>query len=429
MASRNTVPVISTARNGLRLLYAIEAANAISAILLVVGLAFYTSHRFGWGALENFSVAASQGALYMLGALLAQKISRRWGRRRSLIVLYACMTAFALGVGSCASMHWAFAMALLAILETSFVGASWPMLQSLISEAGEPAQLSRRLGFYNIIWSAVGAVSVAGSGAVIQYAPAWAFFGIIVLGHFIAGLLISSRARSTNEGDPEALRAQPESRRERIARPQLDEATVRRNRLALWLSRIALPSTYIIVYSISPALPTLHAIKQLTPTMATLVGSIWLVSRAAAFLITGATTFWHRRPSLLFLSSIIMVFAFVGTIVPGALTNLDRMHALSAMALAQIVLGLSIGTIYSASLYFGMAVSEGSTKHGGYHEALIGLGQVLGPLLGATMQWIYPGTLLPAVACISGVVSISVLVEAVVGLRALRRRSSERTSR
>jgi MFS family permease len=120
----------------------------------------------------------------------------------------------------------------------------------------------------------------------------------------------------------------------------------------------------------------------------------------------------------MFLASVTMLFAFIGTIVPGALTKMDLLHALSAMVIAQIVLGFSIGTIYAASLYFGMAVSAGSTRHGGYHEALIGLGQILGPLLGATMQWIYPGTLWPAVTAISGVVLISVAVEAIVGLYA-----------
>jgi MFS family permease len=420
MASRNTVPIVTAVRNKLGLLYAVEAANAISAILLVVGLSFYTSHRFGWGARENFTVAAFQGALYIIGALLAKKISRRRGRQKSLIALYVCMTAFALGVGICASMGWAFATALLAVLETVFVGASWPMLQSLISAAGEPSQLSKRLGYYNIIWSAVGAVSVAACGAVIQYAPAWAFFGIIVAGHIAAGLLILFRARPTGEPEPAAARKLTAPDRGSTARPQIDETTLRRHRLALWLSRIALPSTYIIVYSISPALPTLPAIKQLTPTTATLVGSIWLISRAVAFVITGNTTFWHRRPVLMFVSSVIMVFAFIGTLVPGIVGGIDLTHALLAMVAAQIVLGLSIGTIYSASLYFGMAVSEGSTEHGGYHEALIGLGQVLGPLLGATLQWVYPGTLLPAVIGISGVVSLSVVIEAVVGLRARR---------
>jgi hypothetical protein len=90
------------------------------------------------------------------------------------------------------------------------------------------------------------------------------------------------------------------------------------------------------------------------------------------------------------------------------------------MIAAQILFGFSIGIIYAASLYFGMAMSEGSTRHGGYHEALIGLGQVIGPLVGATMQWICPGTLWPAIAAISSLVSVTVIIEAVVGVRAGR---------
>jgi MFS family permease len=421
MASCNTVPFVSPVRYRLHPLYAAEAANAISAILLVVGLSFYTSHRFGWGARENFSIAAFQGVFYMLGALQAKRISQRWGRERSLLWLYAGMTAFAVAVAICASMNCAVATALLVVTETGLVAASWPMLESLVSAAGEPSQLSKRLGFYNIIWSALGAIAVAASGAVIQHAPAWAFFGIIAAGHLLAGAIIFHRTRTavprSDDGNPAQSQDHLGRKRPIATPPLLDETMMRRQRLALWLSRIALPSTYVVVYSIAPALPSLHAIRQLTPTIATLVGSTWLIARAAAFAITGSTTFWHKRPGLMFLASVIMLFAFIGTIAPGALTKMDLAQALSAMVIAQIVLGLSIGTIYSASLYFGMAVSDGSTRHGGYHEALIGLGQILGPLVGATMQWVYPGTLWPAVAAISGVVLISVAVEAVVGFR------------
>ena len=422
MASCTTVPLASPVRHRLLLLYAAEAANAISAILLVVGLSFYTSHRFKWGARENFSVAAFQGVFYMLGALLAKGISQRWGREKSLLWLYSGMTAFAVAVSVSSSMTWAVTTALLVVMETGLVAASWPMLQSLVSAAGEPSRLSKRLGFYNVIWSAVGAIAVAASGAVIQHAPAWAFFGIIAAGHLLAGALILYRTRVVkpqyDRGDPAQSQARPEHKKPNATRPLLDGTMARRHHLALWLSRVALPSTYVVVYSIAPALPSLHAIRQLTPTIATVVGSTWLIARAAAFAVTGSTTFWHKRPGLMFLASVTMLFAFIGTIVPGALTKMDLLHALSAMVIAQIVLGFSIGTIYAASLYFGMAVSAGSTRHGGYHEALIGLGQILGPLLGATMQWIYPGTLWPAVTAISGVVLISVAVEAIVGLYA-----------
>jgi MFS family permease len=413
MAIRNSSRLVS--------LFTAEAFNSISGTLLTVGLPFYTSHRFGWGARENFAIAACQGTLYVFGALSAKRISRRWGRELSLMTLCASMTAFALAVGISASYSLAFATALLVAIETGFMGASWPMLESLVSAAGEQSQLSRRLGIYNITWASTGAIALAASGAIIQHAPAWAFFGTIAAGHLLAGMLIfrSTRSAMVRLDDRDLAQPRAFSEAEQLGAPRapLDADVVRRHRLALWLSRIALPSTYVIIYSLAPLLPSLHAIKQLSPTSATLLASIWLLARAAAFIITGSTIFWHKRPILMLFASITMLLAFLGAVVPGALTGMGLPQALLAMAAAQIVLGLSIGTIYSASLYFGMVVSDGSTEHGGYHEALIGLGQILGPIVGTIMQWIHPGSLWPAVLGTSTIVAVTIVIESVAGIR------------
>ena len=175
MASSRTLSPVASPGQRLLSLYATEAANSIAALLLAVGLSFYTSYRFGWGAKENFSVAAFQGIFYMLGALSAKQISRRWGRQKSLTWLYSAMTACAVAAGTSSTMGWTVATASMAVIETGLVAASWPMLQSLVSAAGEPESLSKRLGWYNIIWSGVGAVAVATSGTVIQHASAWGF--------------------------------------------------------------------------------------------------------------------------------------------------------------------------------------------------------------------------------------------------------------
>ena len=313
-----------------------------------MGLPFYMSHRFGWGARENFAVAALQGVFYMLGALSAQRISHRWGREKSLFALYACMTVIACAVGISATMAWAHAMALLIVLETGVMAASWPMLESLVSESGEPSRLSKRLGCYNIVWAVTGSFAVAASGAIIQHTPAWSFFGIVAAGHVLAGVLIFRRSQlamlRTNAAALSVSPADPAIGNANQTGPTLNEAEARRHRLGLWLSRIALPSTYVIVYSIAPALPSLHAVQQLSPTIATIVCSIWLMARAAAFIITANTTFWHKRTRLMFVASITMLAAFIGTIVPGALKQMDLLPALAAMAVAQIVLGLSLGT-------------------------------------------------------------------------------------
>ena len=421
MANPVTRFFIPSLQRGAIALFASEAVNSAAATLLSVGLPFYMNHRFGWGARENFATAACQGTLYVLGALSAKRISQRWKRETSLLALFTAMTVLAMIMGFSADFGWAVPTALLAIFESGLMGASWPILESLVSSAGTPSRLSQRLGFYNIVWATTGAVALAASGALIQHTPPWAFFGIVAFAHLLAGSFIS-RIAFRNRPNPEnssmhLSQSHPGASLPDMVPPRLEDNIAKQHRLALWLSRIALPSTYVVIFGLAPALPSLPIIKQLSPTTATLVASIWFVARAVAFVIAGNTTFWHHRPVLLLAASITMLFGFLGTIVSGILPGFGNFQALLAMAGAQIVLGFSIGTIYAASLYFGMAMSDGSTEHGGYHEALIGLGQVLGPLVGATMQWIHPGALWPAVLGISTIVAVTVIVESVAGIR------------
>ena len=70
---------------------------------------------------------------------------------------------------------------------------------------------------------------------------------------------------------------------------------------------------------------------------------------------------------------------------------------LAWLVACQVAIGVSIGLIYSASLYFGMVLSDGSTEHSGYHKALIGLGSILGPGAGQCTRWILPGQMTPGV--------------------------------
>src|SRR5213075_175303 len=126
------------------------------------------------------------------------------------------------------------------------------------------------------------------------------------------------------------------------------------------------------------------------------------------FVMLGTSVWWHTRPRILLFAAIAMLVAFVGvTLFP----------ALELMVLSQLLLGAAMGIIYAASLYFGMVLSEGSTEHGGYHEALIGLGSVLGPGAGALTQWLRPGDTRAGVLAVSGVVAISIVAAAVAVVR------------
>jgi hypothetical protein len=400
----------------LRLLYATEALASIAGALFTAGLPFYTHYRFGWGAQENLMLGAGQGIAYSFGALSAEAVARRLGRRRALLLAYTLLSLMAGAVGAAAvgRVIWAFVPVILVVV--ALLGTTWPMVESLVSEGADAGELSRRLARYNVTWSVSGAVSLAGSGAIIQYAPGWAFMAIAGL-VFLGSLGLVARIRS--EDGPEL--------RSGVGAPAPADVSMtpelaNQRRQALWLSRISLPATYVVVYSLVPMLPSLPVMHRLSPTVATLVASVWLAVRAGTFVVTGRTTFWHSRPGLLLYASMLMLVSFLGVLAPAAFVDLSLGMALLIMVPAQLALGISLGIIYAGSLYFGMVLSQGSTEHGGYHEALIGLGQTLGPGLAGAMLWVRPGDLWASVAAVSSVLGASILVSGAARFERLWRR-------
>jgi MFS family permease len=187
--------------------------------------------------------------------------------------------------------------------------------------------------------------------------------------------------------------------------------------LALWLARIALPATYVVIYSLSAMMPLLAVMKPLDTTTRTAVGSVWMIARLFAFVVLGATVWWHTRPRILLAAAGVMLIAFWGVTMPLSPTPLTM------MILSQIILGIVMGIIYSGSLYFAMVLSDGSTEHGGYHEALIGVGSVLGPGTAALTQWRWPGDVAAGVIAVSGVVAVSIAAATIATITAAKRQT------
>ena len=74
------------------------------------------------------------------------------------------------------------------------------------------------------------------------------------------------------------------------------------------------------------------------------------------------------------------------------------------LIIAQIFFGGAIGLIYYSSLFYSMDASETKSEHGGIHEAAIGVGNCVGPAVGAAaLLWV------PQYAN-SGAIAVSVLL-------------------
>jgi MFS family permease len=200
----------------------------------------------------------------------------------------------------------------------------------------------------------------------------------------------------SDPADSPAAAARPE--------PQL----LRMRTLAMHLSRLALPATYAAQNALGALMPTLAVIRQFPLQLRTIVASVWMIARWLTFLLLGTTAWWHTRPRLLLVAAVAQFFAFLGiALIPSPIQ----------MILWQMLLGASVGLVYAGSLYFGMVLSDGSTEHGGYHEALIGLGSAIGPGAGALAMFARPDNPALGPATIGVVLLLSVMAAAAVSIR------------
>lgn len=423
-----------TATRPLLITYLIEGILSFATSLIFIGIFFYTSNVFGWGLIGNFSLATAQGVIYIAASLMTGRISRALGPRMLLFLSNAALAAV-----SAASIFFSanpIVLTALILLYVPLAGLNWPVLEAAASANADPHQLSRRIGLYHVIWAFTGAVAVAVQGLLIKLDPRAVFAAPLLIHLAILVILWVQRGRVAVENVPHA-HLEPE--------PQL----LHRRTQALWLSRITLPSTYVVIYTLSALIPLLPAVKSLDPFAQTLVGCVWLVTRFLAFAFLGWTTFWHTRPLLLLGAGIVMALSFIAVTIPPSnwqtpsparahnanspitasrvgegrgegpapvftpSSRQSETHDLTSIILGQSLLGFALGMIYTASLYFGMVLSKASTDHAGYHEALIGLGQVLGPGVGALTQARWPEQILPASLAVAAIIAASLLAASV----------------
>ena len=385
---------------GIVLLYGIEALASVAGTLLSIGISFYMKERFKWELPRNFALAAAQGVVYVPGALSAAWVTGQLRSRRALFGVYLVLALLCVGgwVAARANADSGVIAALL-LAYTSCIGVSWPILEGMVAAGGASQGMSRRLGLYNFIWPAAGFVAIALEGVIIRYWVGGIFLLPLAM-HLIC--LVALVVPQWGAG-PERVFSHPAA----LATPE--PQLLRKRRLALWLSRTALPATYAVIYGLMPLMPYLPVMKRLPTAAQTAVASVWLGTRWLAFGLLALGSWWHTRPRVLLWAAVVMLVSFFGMTLPpthGASPSID----LASLVCWQAVLGLALGMIYSGSLYFGMVLSEGSTEHGGYHEALIGLGWVLGPAAGAAAQAARPDEMWVGIAAVGAVICASVLV-------------------
>lgn len=320
--------------------------------VMLNGVYYITRDVFAFTDLRNLLLGLCVQVPYIPAALLAGPISARLGARR---LLTAALIGMALACAALATLPPQWAWWLLAPCYNAFAGLQWPIVESYIASGRHGRDMRRAIGLFNITWAAAippGLWLIS----IMHGMPQVTFIVLAVLHGATLGLVAfwplqpprhdADAARNhTSEAYPNLLRA----------------------------SRTLLPMSYVLLYMLGPILPGVFERLDVAAAVAPTLGSTWIIARVGVFALMYWRPGWHGRWGILGFGAFMLI--------SGTLVVLLEMNVWSAV-LGLAVLGVGQGMIYYAALYYGMAVEHAAVDSGGRHEAVIGLGYLLGPTLG-----------------------------------------------
>jgi predicted MFS family arabinose efflux permease len=367
--------------------YSIQALCSFGMSFYFYYLYFLMRHRFDFDDKHNLMLAAAIGFVYVIAAWQAGRFAQRRGHFKAL-KLGSGVMILALLLGS--QLNSAAGVIAASLLLNAGMCFLWPTLEALISEGEDAVGLPRAVGTYNVVWAGTNALALFGGGTLIKKFGFECLFYLplaITLGQLALTFWLEKHARDIAEtaGSAPAVAPTPDPHRPSPARMR---AFVR----MAWLSN---PFAYIAINTLSAVLPGIAAKFQLSLMFAGFACSLWGFARLATFFALWFWPGWHYRFRWLVTSFILLIAAFAVILIA---------PSLPLVLAAQIIFGVAIGLIYYSSLFYSMDASETKSEHGGIHEAAIGVGNCIGPAVGAaSLQWV------PQYAN-SGAVAVSVLL-------------------
>jgi MFS family permease len=356
-------------------IFLIEGLNAIATTCFFYYLYFFTEQHYHFDKLQNLSLAAGMGLLYMFASAWCGRFAQKHGYFLPLKIGFATMAAV-LTIG-CAITSLAGQFVVMAACNIGMC-FTWPTLEAIVSEKESPARLQKMVGIYNLVWAGGGALAYFAGGAMLEHWGLRSMFAVpamIILAQL--GLVLRlERALPRPAGERESTTAgAPVAHREEHLRSPVSPGTFLR---MAWLAN---PFAYLAINTVIAVMPNLAKQLALSPQFAGFCGSLWMFVRFAAFWLLWRWSGWHYRFRWLAGAYFALIAGF------GAILLAPNIGALMA---AQCVFGFATGLIYYSSLYYAMDVGETKGEHGGLHEAAIGAGSCAGPAIGAAALHFFP---------------------------------------
>lgn len=335
--------------------------NSVGTSIAWAGVFFVAHTQYGFGKRENLMLALVGGTTYVVSAFFSGGILRWLERSRLALtprrVLYLVMifmgVAGALPVIAGASWGiWAFT-----VLYSPLAGLLWPLVESYVAAGRTGAPLRRAMGRFNICWASAVVLGMWLMAPFLEEHALWVFIGLagLQLGCLPVVALLPARPVAHGAATVDDGQSDP----------------VKTARL-LTTFRTLLFVSYGLYAGLMPLLPTKLAELGLDESWRTPLTSVWMIVRVVVFVVFERWHGWHGRWRTPIWSGACLGVGFVL-----AATANDLLLLSAGLAL----FGVGFGGAYSAAIYYTMALGRSGVDASGKHEAVIGLGYTLGPLM------------------------------------------------
>lgn len=348
--------------------YTLEALTSFAATFYLNYIFFLTHREFGFKDRDNLFLMALQGGVYFISSWLGGKFIRRVGCFKALKLGFVGM---ALGLGLGLVVPGVAGICLALVAWTVPLCLIWPSLETLVTDGEDFAGTARRVGIYNLVWSASNAVAFCMGGWMWESFGSRGLYGIplvLMLAQFFMVLRLEAKSRQMPASRQQSSSIQPHQSEAAAFRQKVPP------RRFLQMAWLANPFAYVAMGALAAVIPQLAERFQLTPTQSGFFCSLWFYARFASFIVLWKWTGWHYKFSWL-------LAAFVALVGGFATMLLAREFWL--VVVGQVALGLSVGLMYYSSLFYSMDAGGAKEEHGGLHEAAIGAGVCGGPAIGA----------------------------------------------
>lgn len=383
--------------------------NSAGSAIVYSGLFFIAKSQYGFDDVQRFALGLLYGVVYIPAAFYVGPILRRL--QRAGISPRTLLVALMLGMGAVCTLPFiaqasgvssSWPLWLTVAIYSPLSGALWANVESFLAGGRSGRILRAATGRFNITWSSSIVITMVLIAPAVEKHSLSVLLALAGVHAACAVLLLASFRPSPGEHTHEDHSAAPPI----YAR-------------LLSASRLLLPTSFMLMAIVSPILPTTLATLKIPTEWHVAIAAVWPAARLAVFFMMERFHAWHGRWWPILAASALLLASFAGIVLAPALPA----AAFAVLLLSLIAFGIGMGVIYCAALYYAMEVSDSGVDAGGMHEAAIGTGYAVGPLLGLVAAGLASsGTIPPASRDITMILLASTLALGVVLVAVLRAR-------